>query len=365
MYKEDHNKFRRKNRLSLHEAMLYEQLPENRVHCYLCARHCKINEGGTGFCMVRKNERGKLYSLNYAKACSAVVDPITKKPLAHFHPGALVMSIATVGCNFRCQFCDNWVISQEQDISGYHTPPEEVVKAAKDNACQGISYTYTEPTIFFEYAYDTASVAHGVGFFNTFVTNGYMTPEAVRTIAPYLDAATVDFKGAADPEFYKNFSSVLSVKPIFESLIEMKRNSIHIEITNLVVPKIGDSMDRIKELAIWVHDNLGKETPFHLLRFHPSYRMTGQAATSRTVMEEAYATAREAGLDYVYLGNVPGHRLENTYCPNCNELLIKRFGFEIVKWTLTKDMRCPACSHEIPIKGQLHATGASYPHALF
>jgi len=352
--------------LSLHEAMLYEKLPENNVHCYLCARHCKINDGGTGFCLVRKNEKGTLYSLNYAKACSACVDPIIKKPLAHFHLGALTMSIATVGCNFRCQFCDNWMISQEKDIVGHHFPPEEVVKATRDNGCQGISYTYTEPTIFFEYAYDTAKIAHGVGFFNTFVTNGYMTPEAVKTIAPYLDAATVDFKGAADPEFYKKFSSVPSVKPIFESLIEMKRNDIHIEITNLVVPKIGDSMNRLKELAIWVRDNLGEDTPFHVLRFHPNYKITGQTATSVAVLEEAYLVARkEVGLNYVYLGNVLGHRFENTYCPNCNELLIKRFGFDIVKWNLAKDMRCPACGHNIPIKGELHPTGVAYPYALF
>lgn len=352
--------------LSLHEAMLYEKLPEKKVHCYLCNHHCKIGDNQTGFCLVRKNEKGTLYSLNYAKACSACVDPITKKPLYHFHPGSLVMSIATLGCNFRCQFCDNWIISQEKEIAGHEFPPGEVVKATQENGCQGISYTYTEPTIFFEYAHDTAKIARGVGFFNTFVTNGYMTPEAVKTIAPYLDAATVDFKGAADPEFYVKFSSVRNVKPILESLVEMKRQNIHVEITNLIVPKYGDSMDRIKELAIWVRETLGNDTPFHLLRFHPDYKMTGIATTPVTVMEEAYVVARkEAELNYVYLGNVPGHRFENTYCPNCNELLIKRFSFEIVKWNVTKDMRCPACGQNIPIKGELHATSVAYPYALF
>ncbi|MGB9135560.1 MAG: AmmeMemoRadiSam system radical SAM enzyme [Candidatus Bathyarchaeia archaeon] len=352
--------------MSHHEAMLYEKLPENKVHCHLCARHCKINEGETGFCLVRRNEKGTLYSLNYAKACSACVDPITKKPLYHFHPGALVMSIATVGCNFRCQFCDNWIISQEKEIAGHDFPPEEVVKATRENGCQGISYTYTEPTIFFEYAYDTAKIARGVGFFNTFVTNGYMTPEAVRTIAPYLDAATVDFKAAADPEFYRKFSSVPSVKSIFEALVEMKRNGIYVEITNLIVPKTGDSMNRLKELALWIRDNLGEDTPFHLLRFHPDYKMTGQNATSVGTMEEAFVVARkEVGLNYVYIGNVPGHRFENTYCPSCNELLIKRFSFEIVKWNLTKDMSCPACGQKIPIKGELHPSRVAYPYALF
>ncbi|RLI19507.1 AmmeMemoRadiSam system radical SAM enzyme [Candidatus Bathyarchaeota archaeon] len=347
------------------EAMLYQQLSDNKVKCNLCARRCIIAEGGVGFCRVRRNDGGKLYSLVYAKAISACVDPIGKKPLSHFHPGALVMSIATIGCNFRCKFCDNWIISQEKDIKGRDFPPEEVVKATQNNGCQGISYTYTEPTIFFEYAYDTAKLARQVGFFNTFVTNGYMTPEAIRTIAPYLDAATVDFKGGGDPKFYKEFSSVPSVEPIYESLKEMKRNDIHIEITNLIIPKIGDSMERIRQLAAWIKENLGRDTPLHLLRFHPDYELTNIPSTPVSTMEEAYKTAKEEGLNYVYLGNVPGHPYENTYCPNCNELLIKRFSFEIVKWNLTKDMRCPSCGQNIPIKGKLHPSGYSYPYALF
>ena len=346
------------------EAMLYEQLPENKVLCNLCGRRCTIPEGAIGFCLVRKNEEGKLYSLVYAKACSACVDPITKKPLSHFHPGSLVMSIATVGCNFRCRFCDNWAISQEKEIKGYDFPPEQVVKATKDNGCQGISYTYTEPTIFFEYAYDTAALAHEQGFFNTFVTNGYMTLEAVQTIAPFLDAATVDFKGGVDPEFYKKFSAVPSVEPIYESLREMRKNDIHVEITNLVVPKMGDSMERIRELATWIRDNLGKDVPFHLLRFHPDYRLTELPSTPVKTLEQACDVSREAGLNYVYIGNVPGHRYENTYCPNCHELLIKRFSFEIVQWSLTKDMRCPACGQSIAIRGQFHPGGFSYPYAL-
>ncbi|MFQ6080494.1 MAG: AmmeMemoRadiSam system radical SAM enzyme [Candidatus Bathyarchaeia archaeon] len=348
----------------LKEAMLYEQLPENKVLCNLCGRRCTIPKGAVGFCLVRKNEEGRLYSLVYAKACSACVDPITKKPLSHFHPGSLVMSIATVGCNFRCRFCDNWVISQEKEIKGYDFPPEQVVKATKDNGCQGISYTYTEPTIFFEYAYDTAALAHEQGFFNTFVTNGYMTPEAVRTIAPFLDAATVDFKGGGDPEFYKKFSAVRSVEPIYESLKEMRRKGIHVEVTNLVVPKMGDSMEGIRELATWIRDNLGKDVPFHLLRFHPNYRLTELPSTPVKTLEQACDVSREAGLNYVYIGNVPGHRYENTYCPNCHELLIKRFSFEIVKWSLTKDMRCPACGQSIAIRGQFHPAGFSYPYSL-
>jgi len=351
--------------MSLHEAMLYEKQEDKKVKCHLCARRCLISEGATGFCLVRKNEGGTLYSLVYGKAVSAAVDPIGKKPLSHFNPGALVMSIAAAGCNFRCQFCDNWMISQDKEVAGNPFPPAEVVKAAGERNCQGISYTYTEPTIYMEYAYDTAKIAHQVGFFNTFVTNGYMTPEAVRTIAPYLDAATVDFKGGGDPEFYKTVSAVPNVDPIYETLKELKRRGVHVEITNLVVPKIGDSIDRIKDMATWIKDNLGDETAFHLLRFHPDYKMTTIPATSMETLEKAYMAAKNVGLSYTYIGNVPGHPAENTYCPNCNELVIKRLSFEILRWNLTKDMRCPVCGHEIPIKGKLHQTGSSFPYALF
>ncbi len=344
------------------EAMLYEKLPKAKIRCNLCGRRCLIHDGTSGFCLVREAQKGRLHSLVYAKACSACVDPITKKPLSHYNPGSQVMSIATVGCNFRCRFCDNWVISQEKEIQGYDFPPEKVVAAAKDNDCQGISYTYTEPTVFFEYAYDTAKLAHKAGLFNTFVTNGYLTPEAVRLIAPVLDAATVDFKGAGAPEFYKDFASVPSVEPIYESLKEMKRHHIHIEVTNLIIPKIGDNVEAIRELAAWIRDNLGKDTVFHLLRFHPNYRMTELPSTPLETLERACDLSREAGLNYVYLGNVPGHRYENTHCPNCQELLIKRFSFEITKWHLTEDMHCPACGEPIAIHGKLHPGGTSYPY---
>ena len=347
-----------------HEAMLYEKVQNNLVKCNLCGRRCLIKDGSFGFCRVRKNESGRLYSLNYAEACAAHADPIGKKPLSHFHPGAYVMSIATIGCNFRCQFCDNWNISQEREIIGKYFPPEDVIKAAKEYNCQGVSYTYTEPTIFFEYAYDTAVLAHKEGLFNTFVTNGYMTPEAVRKIAPYLDAATVDFKGAGDPEFYRKFSSVPSVEPIYDSLIEMKKQGIHIEVTNLVVPDIGDSMDQLEELAKWIYENLGSDTPFHLLRFHPDYNLTTIRSTEIKTLEEAYEVSRRAGLNYVYIGNVPGHKYENTYCPECQELLIKRYGFGIIKWNITEDMRCPRCNAKIPIKGRFHREGFAFPSPI-
>jgi len=331
--------------------MLWDRLPENKVKCRLCARGCLIPPGQTGFCRVRKNIDGTLFSLNYGKACAAHADPIEKKPLFHFHPGSRTFSIATVGCNFRCKFCCNWQISQERQIIGSDLPPERVVRLAKDHGCQGISYTYTEPTIFFEYAYDTAKLAREEGLFNTFVTNGYMTPEAVETIAPYLDAATVDFKGGADPAFYLNFSSVPSVTPIFKSLEAMKRNNIHIEVTNLVVPKGGDSMEQIRRLSAWVVKALGPETPMHFLRFHPEYDAIDLPMTPSGSIAEARRIALEEGLLYVYAGNIPGDVGEHTYCPGCHTRLIERWGFYVTGWNLTDEMRCPSCGLQIPIVG--------------
>jgi pyruvate formate lyase activating enzyme len=275
------------------------------------------------------------------------------------------MSVAAAGCNFRCQFCDNWMISQDKEISGKKFSPEDIVKTAKERNCQGISYTYTEPTIYMEYALDTAKLAKQAGLFNTFVTNGYLTPEAVKTIAPFLDAATVDFKAGGDPDFYKSTSAVPTVKPIYEALKELKLHGVHIEITNLVIPKIGDSMDKIKEMAIWIKDYLGRDTPFHLLRFHPDYKMTTTPATPIETLEKAYMTCKNVGLNYPYIGNVSGHPAENTYCPNCDEPIIKRYSFEITQWKLTPDMKCLVCGQYIPIKGKLHQVSSKFPYALF
>lgn len=351
--------------MSLHEAMLYERQAENKVKCCLCARRCLINDGASGFCLVRKNQGGVLFALNYGKAVSAGVDPIGKKPLSHFNPGALVLSVAAAGCNFRCQFCDNWMISQDHETPGRPFPPEDLIKAALDSKCQGLSFTYTEPTIFMEYAFDSAKLAHEAGLFTTFVTNGYETPEAVRTIAPYLDAATVDFKGGGDPDFYKSVMSVPNVDHIYETLKELKLGGVHIEITNLVVPKMGDSMEKIRNMAKWINDYLGPETPFHLLRFHPDYKLTTVQATPISDMERALLNAKSQGLQYVYLGNVPGHPSENTYCPNCDTAVIKRSSFDITQWNLTADMHCPVCGQTIPIKGKFYQNSLRYPYALF
>jgi len=347
-----------------HEAMFYEKTDGEAVKCKLCARKCLVPEDKLGFCGVRRNVHGRLESLVYGKACSINLDPITKKPLAHFHPGSVVLSLSTVGCNFRCRFCDNWVISQKKEVVGREFPPEDVVNAAKENECQGISYTYTEPTVFFEYALDTAKLARKEGLFNTFVTNGYMTPEAVNELTPFLDAATVDFKGGGDPGFYRDVMSVPSVEPVYTTLLAMKEHGIHVEITNLVVPRLGDSTEGIRSLASWISENLGADTPFHLLRFHPDYKLTEVVSTPLPILERAYETSKDTGLRYVYLGNVPGHRWENTYCPRCGDLLIKRFSFSIVNWRLNKEKKCPNCGEKIPITGEFHQHGYSLPYSL-
>ncbi len=333
----------------MHEAMLYDGLEDKKVKCNLCGRRCTVTEGQVGYCHVRKNVEGKLYSLVYGRACSANPDPIEKKPLWHFHPGSLVMSIATIGCNFRCNFCQNWQISHERDIIGRKISPQRIVDMALKTGCSGVSYTYTEPTIFFEYAYDTAQLAQKAGLFNTFVTNGYLTPEAISTIAPYLDAATVDFKGNADPDFYRKYCNVPSVEPIFTALKAMKSANIHIEITNLVVTKVGDSAKDVEQLARWIVTELGEDIPFHLLRFYPHYKMRNLSPTPVSALEAAAKAAAQAGLKYIYVGNVPGHQGTNTICPNCGALLIERLGLQTLAVRLTSEGHCPNCNIPIPI----------------
>ncbi|ADI32315.1 AmmeMemoRadiSam system radical SAM enzyme [Staphylothermus hellenicus] len=341
-------------RPGVREAMFWKPLGDGRVVCNLCHKRCIIAPGAFGACGVRYNHNGKLYTLVYGLLTAANPDPIEKKPLMHFNPGACVFSISTAGCNFYCKFCQNWVLSQSRydKIFGEPYDPEEVVKLAIENGCQGISYTYNEPTIFYEFMYDTAKLAKKEGLFNTMVTNGYMTPEAIKELGPYMDAATVDFKGGGNKEFYRKFMGVLDPEPIFDSILAMKKEGWWIEITNLVVPKYGDKEEDIRKLARWIVENLGDETPFHLLRFHPDYKLQNLPPTPLETLEKLAKIAMEEGLKHVYIGNVGNHPLENTYCPRCGELVVKRLGFYIVDWRLTKDFRCPRCGYKLNFKGK-------------
>ncbi|MCQ5376570.1 MAG: AmmeMemoRadiSam system radical SAM enzyme [Candidatus Methanomethylicia archaeon] len=330
----------------LKEAYLYEKREMGAVKCNLCGWRCTIMPGKRGVCGVRENIDGTLFSLVYGKAISYGIDPIEKKPLFHFHPGTTAFSIATVGCNFRCEFCDNWVISQNKEISGESLSPDQVVSMAKQNGCRSISYTYTEPTIFFEYAFDTSKLAHAEGICNTFVTNGYLTPEAIDMISPYLDAATVDFKGSGEPEFYKRYCGINAVSPIFEALEEMRRRGIFIEVTNLIVPGGGDKRAPFVKLVDWVIEHLGGETPFHILRFFPSFKYTRQEETPERLLLDFWQAATDAGLKHVYLGNVRNQKYENSYCPSCKKTIIERWGFEILSMNLD-GRRCHFCGAEL------------------
>ncbi len=331
------------------------------VRCNLCARRCIIAPGKYGVCGVRKNIGGRLYTLVYGLLTAMNIDPIEKKPLYHFEPGSSVLSISTVGCNFFCLFCQNWELSQsrlERGLYGRYVEPEEVVAKALEYGADGIAYTYNEPTIFLEYVRDVAEIAKKHGLYNVMVTNGYLTPEAVDYIGPYMDGVTVDFKGSGNPEFYKRFMFVPDPSPIYDAILAMREKGWWIEITDLIVPKYGDREEDLRRLARWVVENLGEETPFHLLRFHPDYRLTNLPPTPVETLEKLAKAAMEEGLKHVFLGNVPGHPLENTYCPRCGYPVIERRGFYIVAWRLTRDNRCPKCGYKLKIRGSFHG-GAS------
>jgi pyruvate formate lyase activating enzyme len=328
------------------EAMFYEKLDEKKVRCFLCGHHCHIKEGKRGICSVRKNMDGTLYSLVYGKVISMNVDPIEKKPLFHFLPASTSFSIATVGCNFRCEHCQNSEISQypreHEDIPGRSVTPEDIVEAAAVSGCESISYTYTEPTIFFEFAYDCAKLAHQKGIKNVFVSNGYTSPEATRTIAPYLDGNNIDLKGNDD--FYKEICGA-RLEPVKETIRLMKELGVWVEVTTLIIPDHNDSDKDLRDIAEFLA-SVDPSIPWHVTQFYPTYHLTDKPKTSVKTLRRAREIGFEAGLKYVYEGNVPGEGGENTYCPNCRELLIGRFGFRIGEIRML-DGKCLKCGTEI------------------
>jgi pyruvate formate lyase activating enzyme len=335
-----------------HLATLFEPLPARKVRCTACARYCVISEGSHGFCFVRKNEAGHLVLLSYGRAAAVQVDPIEKKPLSHYRPGTRVLGIGTAGCNWRCQYCQNAEISQERDIVGRGLSPREAVKLAERFGCQGITFTYNEPTIFIEYALDIVRAARQVGLFANFVTNGYMSPEAVRAIGPHLNAVSVDFKASGEAGFMRKYVAAKGDEPILETMEGLARHGVHVEVTNLIVPRVGDSPEALRRLAREVRDRVGPDTPFHLLRFHPDYKMMDIPSTPVATLEALHAVAVEEGLRYVYLGNLWGHPLEHTYCPRCHAIAVERYGFMIKSWNLDAANRCRACGEQIPIVGR-------------
>ena len=341
------------------EAELSRRLPSGRVQCTACARRCQMAEGQVGFCGVRGVVNDKLYLLVYGRVTAGHIDPIEKKPVVHYRPGSKVFSIATSGCSWACSFCQNNDISQLRRIEGVEASPEEIVSKALEYGCEGLAYTYNQPTIFMEFARDVGRLARKRGLFNIFVSNGYDTPETVSMMNGFLDCATVDFKGSGETQFVRRYISVPNADPIFQSLLEMKtRTKVHVEITDLIVPQVGESLEAAEKLARWVYDNLGPDTPVHFLRFHPDYKMMDLPATPVKTLEKHVAIGRKAGLRYVYIGNVPGHPDESTYCPGCKKVLVKRYGYEIHEYNLDGDNRCRFCGYKTPIVGPLSASHA-------
>jgi len=328
----------------MHEAMFWEQAGEGRVRCGLCRFHCLIAPGKRGRCGVRENREGTLYSLVYGKCVAENIDPIEKKPLFHFLPGSRSYSIATVGCNFRCRHCQNYQIAQwphERDsIPGTGLSPEAIVTAALDSGCASIAYTYTEPTIFFEYAYDTARLAREHGLKNIFVTNGYTTTAALEAIAPYLDAANVDLKAFSE-KFYREVTGA-TLAGVLDCLRDYRRLGIWLEVTTLLIPGWNDSEGELRELAGFIVNELGCTVPWHVSAFHPSYQMLDRPPTSAASLNKAANIGREAGLNYVYVGNLPVVGGEDTICPHCGTVVIRRRGFQLVERAV-RDNCCHRC----------------------
>jgi len=326
------------------EALFYEKLEDQKVHCFLCRHHCKINEGKRGLCGVRENKGGTLYTLVYGFPCSYHVDPIEKKPLFHFLPGSKAFSIATAGCNFRCRHCQNHEISQmprdEGHIYGQKMEPSEVVDGAAKAGCKSISYTYTEPTMFYEYALDCAKLAKEKGICNNFVTNGYIEEEPLKAIRPYLDAANIDLKGF-NKEFYKKVCGA-ELEGVLDTITVYKSLGIWIELTTLVIPGYNDKEEELKAIALFIKDNLGVETPWHVSAFYPTYKLTDAPRTPAKTLERAREIGIEEGLRYVYMGNIPGSDGENTYCWSCKKLVIGRYGYTISEYNI-KNGSCTFC----------------------
>lgn len=332
--------------MMLKEAILYKKLDEKKVSCFLCAYRCKISDGDFGVCKVRQNKGGTLYTYTYGEIAAAHVDPIEKKPIFHMLPGSKSFSIAAIGCNFHCSFCQNWQISQKSeadklDVRIEKMSAQEVIQSAKKYGCESISYTYTEPTIFMEFACDAAKLAKENGLSNIFVTNGYMTEEALEVIRPYLDAANVDLKFFNDEIYRKVCGGRLL--PVLESIRLMRKLKIWVEVTTLIVPGQNDSCDELQKIAKFLCET-GEEIPWHISRFHPDYKMDAIEATPVSKLKEAYKIGKDAGLRYVYIGNVLEE--EKTLCYNCQRDLIVRLGFDVLS-NVVKNSKCPYCGSAI------------------
>jgi len=317
------------------------------VQCELCPFRCFLPEGSRGICRVRMNVGGKLKTLVYAQPVAVHVDPIEKKPVYHLLPGSGIFSIATVGCNLKCSFCQNWEISQSypEQAKGEMLSPEQVVALAIKHKCHSIAYTYSEPIVFYEYVMDTAKLAKKAGLKNVLVSAGYINPEPLKELAPYFDVIKIDLKGFNE-KFYREVVGG-ELRFVLDALVELKKQGVLVEVVNLVVPTLNDDMDDITAMSEWIYLNLGPDTPLFFSRFSPHYQLANLPATPIETLEEARRIALKTGLKYVYIGNLPGHPAENTYCPGCGKVLIRRYGYAILE-NYIKNSRCYFCGEKIP-----------------
>ncbi len=336
------------------EALFYKKIKGKRVQCQACNHYCQIAPASRGICGVRENQDGKLYSLVYGKIIAKNIDPIEKKPLFHFLPGTKSLSISTVGCNFRCSYCQNADIAQmpkenalfgAEKVPGVDLSPEDIVETAANVKLPSISYTYTEPTVFVEFALDTMKLAEKKKIKNVWVTNGYTSKEALKEIIPHLDAANIDIKGFTE-DFYNKVCGA-KLKPVLETAKAMKRDGVWVEVTTLIVPGQNDTEEHFKGIADFVAKELGKETPWHLSKFFPTYKFRDLPPTPPSSLLRAYEFGEKAGLKYVYLGNLPLPEYETTFCRKCGNKMIERAGYEIVRHD--KEGRCTKCKENLDL----------------
>ncbi|HUI44862.1 MAG TPA: AmmeMemoRadiSam system radical SAM enzyme [Nitrospirota bacterium] len=332
------------------EASLYTLLHGKSIRCDTCQRKCLIEEGRRGWCRTRVNDGGKLFSLIYGEVSSMSVNPIEKKPVFHYYPGSRWLSLGSVGCNFRCPGCQNWQIAHwlEGAMNTEYLSPEDAVSQAVNAGCLGISWTFNEPALWFEYTLDTAKIAKARGVHTNYVTNGSLSEEALDMIAPYLDVYRVDIKGFS-ARTYSRIAHLPSLQGILAVTEKAKRRGMHVEVVTNIIQGYNDGEHELRGIAAWIHASLGPETPWHVTRFHPHHELGHVQPTPVPTLERAWSFGKEAGLRYVYLGNVPGHRWENTYCHACGDLLIERYVFDIVRNAI-KNGTCPKCGAAIPGK---------------
>jgi pyruvate formate lyase activating enzyme len=333
--------------VSDHEALAYEKLADKQVVCLLCPRECSVADGKRGYCEVRENQGGVYKSLVYGRVCTAHVDPIEKKPFFHFLPGTMAYSLATAGCNLDCQFCQNWEISQArpEDIESEYVPPAEVVARARRYECRSIAFTYSEPTVFYEYMLDTARAGKEAGIPGVSVTNGFIQAEPMKRLCEVLGAVKVDLKGFTE-EFYRRYT-LSRLKPVLDTIELVKAQGMHLELVTLLIPTLNDSEAEVRELSRWVVKNLGPDVPMHFTRFYPLYKMTNLPATPAATLDRAREIAASEGVHYAYVGNLPGDKYESTYCHSCGKMIVERYSVS-VQAVHVKDGKCEYCGTAIP-----------------